>query len=576
MIHPGDVVYLADPAAIGRPSRCRAPTTSVTWTRSPSTNYRRRHHRRRHRCHRQRCRRRPPRRPRRRCRRPRRRSPPSERRRQQPTTGRRRHRSGIGQAALIATGIVALLAARRRARLRAAEPPARIPLPSPDTIGDRAHVAPARRQRAPASRRHRVARCRRRACRWRAADRRRPQCAATGRSRFTSPRPPRSSAPWRGAERRWTMPRHGAGRRSGCQRPGGRGAVRRADTDRCRRARTGTCSSTSRRPAARRRRRAPSGRRRSSAPSPSGWPAPSSPRSPTSSASASTRTAFLGHRHAQVVPTVDEAIELAATLIGTHRQRRLGSTFSLRSHHTGGEMWEPAVIVVATAHAPRRGAGAVTAADLGPRRAGHRRRCTARAGAVDAATRWRRPVVARAARSPAAAARHRQPRRRRRSRRPRSTDTDRHAGRRAVDATEPRPRSSIDTVSGDRRAATATTMRRPIGGTTTLLHRSLRSVDGADRRRRPAVVDDGPPARPASRSSTATCATGQVRTLEDARAGDVAGDPSSRGRAGQLRARRCGTSTFATPRSPTSCPRLAGRWPATSRRPPATSGCAGR
>ena len=32
--------------------------------------------------------------------------------------------------------------------------------------------------------------------------------------------------------------------------------------------------------------------------------------------------AFLGHRHAQVVPTVDEAIELAATLIGD-AQRRL-------------------------------------------------------------------------------------------------------------------------------------------------------------------------------------------------------------------------------------------------------------
>ena len=61
--------------------------------------------------------------------------------------------------------------------------------------------------------------------------------------------------------------------------------------------------------------------------------------------------AFLGHRHAQVVPTVDEAIELAATLIGGTATATTRSTFSLRARHTGGEMWEPAVVVVATAHA---------------------------------------------------------------------------------------------------------------------------------------------------------------------------------------------------------------------------------
>ena len=61
--------------------------------------------------------------------------------------------------------------------------------------------------------------------------------------------------------------------------------------------------------------------------------------------------AFLGHRHAQVVPTVDEAIELAATLIGGTATATTRSTFSLRARHTGGEMWEPAVVVVATAQA---------------------------------------------------------------------------------------------------------------------------------------------------------------------------------------------------------------------------------
>jgi hypothetical protein len=60
--------------------------------------------------------------------------------------------------------------------------------------------------------------------------------------------------------------------------------------------------------------------------------------------------AFLDHRHAQVVPTVDEAIELAATLIGT-TTTTTRSTFSLRARHTGGEVWEPAVVVVAAAHA---------------------------------------------------------------------------------------------------------------------------------------------------------------------------------------------------------------------------------
>jgi hypothetical protein len=55
--------------------------------------------------------------------------------------------------------------------------------------------------------------------------------------------------------------------------------------------------------------------------------------------------AFLDHRHTHHVAHVDEAVELAATLIGTTGSARQ-STFVLRSRHTGGEAWEPAVVLV--------------------------------------------------------------------------------------------------------------------------------------------------------------------------------------------------------------------------------------
>ena len=109
--------------------------------------------------------------------------------------------------------------------------------------------------------------------------------------------------------------------------------------------------------------------------------------------------AFLGHRHAQVVPTVDEAIELAATLIGGSATTTTRSTFSLRARHTGGEMWEPAVVIVAAAHA----------ADLSPAVPG--RSPPGADWQSSSARRRRRPwtlrhegrVVARTARDPAAA-----------------------------------------------------------------------------------------------------------------------------------------------------------------------------
>ena len=55
--------------------------------------------------------------------------------------------------------------------------------------------------------------------------------------------------------------------------------------------------------------------------------------------------AFLDHRHAHVVDTVDGALELAATLIGTTATAPQ-STFVLRARHTSGEAWEPAVVLV--------------------------------------------------------------------------------------------------------------------------------------------------------------------------------------------------------------------------------------
>jgi hypothetical protein len=53
---------------------------------------------------------------------------------------------------------------------------------------------------------------------------------------------------------------------------------------------------------------------------------------------------LLGHRHAHAVASVDAAFDLAAELVGTTAAEER-STFELRSLHTGGEVWEPAVIV---------------------------------------------------------------------------------------------------------------------------------------------------------------------------------------------------------------------------------------
>ena len=58
--------------------------------------------------------------------------------------------------------------------------------------------------------------------------------------------------------------------------------------------------------------------------------------------------AFLEHRQAHHVEAVDEALELATTLVGTTASSKQ-STFVLRARHTSGEAWEPAIVLTSSA-----------------------------------------------------------------------------------------------------------------------------------------------------------------------------------------------------------------------------------
>jgi nucleoid-associated protein YgaU len=255
---------------------------------------------------------------------------------------------GIGQAALIATGVVALLAARRRARLRAAEPPARVPLPHPDAVA----TERALRRLDASDRLLRVDIALRAAAAELADGEARivaVRCGTDGTVEVHLTAPAALSAPWHGAERCWTMPGDvPVDELAGRARVVGAPCVALAqigiDGD--------------------------------------GWDVlvdfeatgvlaiDAEPGVADAIVSALAiglassefaeiaqlvgvgidEAAFLGHRHAQVVPTVDEALELAATLIGTTAAAKR-STFSLRARHTSGEMWEPAVIFVVAGHA---------------------------------------------------------------------------------------------------------------------------------------------------------------------------------------------------------------------------------
>ncbi len=55
--------------------------------------------------------------------------------------------------------------------------------------------------------------------------------------------------------------------------------------------------------------------------------------------------ALLGHRNAHTVEAADAALDLAASLVGTTIGNPM-TTFSLRSLRTGGEAWEPAIVLL--------------------------------------------------------------------------------------------------------------------------------------------------------------------------------------------------------------------------------------
>ncbi len=254
---------------------------------------------------------------------------------------------GLGQAALIATGIVALLAARRRARLRAAEPPARVPLPNPDMVAMERQL----RSLDAGERLLRVDIALRAAAAELADGEQRivvVRCAPDGWVDVTLTGPAELTEPWRGSGRCWTLPgtvpvEDLAPRARAVGAPCIALTQIGVDEEDCDMLvdleATGLLAVDA-------------------DPEVADDVVRAIAVGLASSEFAEVahlvgvgidEAAFLGHRHAQVVPTVDEALELAATVIGGATTTR--STFSLRAHHTSGEVWEPAVVLVATSHA---------------------------------------------------------------------------------------------------------------------------------------------------------------------------------------------------------------------------------
>lgn len=272
---------------------------------------------------------------------------------------------GIGEAALLSAGVLALVAARRRQRLRAARPRARLPDPPPGTVaterrlrsidaGERLLRVDVAVRAAAASLVDRTARVA-------------IVCAGTdGVVELVLTADATLPPPWRGAGRRWSLPGPtplesltGAARTVGAPcvamaQLGVDGAGRDvlADLEGL-----GLLSVVAE-PAL----------------------ADSVVRGIAASLAASVfaevanlvgvaldDAVFLDHRHAHQAASVDEALELATTLIGTTGAANQ-STFTLRARHTSGEAWEPAVVLTAASVASEVSTDVVAAA--GRRRGG--------------------------------------------------------------------------------------------------------------------------------------------------------------------------------------------------------------
>ena len=268
---------------------------------------------------------------------------------------------GLGEAGLLAAGILALLGARRRARLRSAEAPARLPLPRPQS------VALERRLRAIGSseRLLRVDVALRAAAPAVAAHDQRVllvRVGADGTIELVLSGPAELPAPWERAGTWWSLPPHvavdelaTAARTVGAPCV----AVTTLGTD------AGGCEvlvdvealgvlSID------------AGDRADDVARAIAVGLASSELAEVAHLvgvgldADGGSSCLLGHRNATVVDTLDEAIELGTELIGARSETRSRNTFALRARHSGGEAWEPTVVIVASAHAAEV-AGAVLA-----------------------------------------------------------------------------------------------------------------------------------------------------------------------------------------------------------------------
>ena len=254
---------------------------------------------------------------------------------------------GIAESVLLATGLVALIAARRRARLRAAEPPARVPLPPASAVA----VEHSLRRASDADRLLRVDLALRAAAATLAPGTSRVRLvrvAPDGTVELWLTASAELGSPWAGEADRWTLP----------------AAVTVDELAPAARSVGAPCVAVT-----------------ELGVDDDGWDvladlealgllaidadpaiADDIVRALAVGLASSVfaevahlievgvgDTALLGHRQGHSAASLDDAIELAATLVGSGAAAPDESTFALRARHTGGEAWEPAVVLVAAA-----------------------------------------------------------------------------------------------------------------------------------------------------------------------------------------------------------------------------------